>query len=228
MVLDLAKVKKVILVWAYETLNSHFPEYFNDNDYINTSGAKVVNSPNVYWANTVTDRPLDATLCYLTLVNDESYSLGSDDIFYYNEETNKTYYKIVEPHEITVRFSVASMKNKSLELSALQAQNLAYNACSYLKMMLKTGSTSDYFRYDNEITNEPILVCTQPNNMSNILEISDFEDTKGKFIYQFSCKFKFDLTTEIEKDKALKIHGTVTPDSKPELAQDFDIELTSD
>lgn len=226
--LDLAKVKKVILTWTYQTLNEYLPEYFNDNDYINTSGAKVVNSPNVYWSNTITDRPLDATLCYLSIISDESYTLGSDDIFYYDNNTNKFYCKIVEPHEITVRFSVCSMKNKTLNLSALQAQNLAYKACSYLKMILKSSSTSDYFTYDNDIIDEPILVCTQPNNMSNILEISDFEDTKDKFTYQFSCKFKFDLVTRIERDRAQKVHGTVIPDDKIELAQDFDISLNND
>lgn len=226
--LDLAKVKKVILTWTYTTLNEQFPDYFNDNDYTNISGAKVINSPNVYWSNTITDRPLDATLCYLTISSDESYTLGTDGTFYFNDNTQKFYYKITEPHEIMVRFSVVSMKNKSLNLSALQAQNLAYNACSYLKMMLKTGSASDYFTYDNDIVDEPILVCTQPNNMTGITEISEFEDTKDKFTYQFSCKFKFDLVTEIEKDKALKVHGTITPDSDPSLAQDFDIELQSD
>lgn len=225
--LDLAKVRLVILTWTYNTLNSQYPNYFNKNPYKNIAGATVTNSPNVYWADTVSDRPIDATECYLDIISDDSSSFGTDGE-YYQDTDNKYYYKITEQHEVTVSFTVSSMKNKLLELSALQAQNLTYNACSYLKMMLKTGSASDYFRYENEIIDEPILVCTQPANMSEITDTSIFEDTRNRHTNTFSCKFRFDVVTKREVNKAQSIYGTVVPNETPDLAQDFEVELETE
>lgn len=223
--LDLGKVRQVILTWTYNTLNTKYPEYFNKNDYINTAGAKVVNSPNVYWADTVRDRPVDATECYLDIESDESYSLGTDGEFFEGSD-GKFYYKVTEQHEVAITFAVTSMKNDKLHLSALQAQNLTYNACSYLKMMLKTCSASDYFRYENDIVEEPILVCTQPRNMSAITDTSIFEDTRNRHTNQFSCKFRFDIVTEREVDKAQKIDYLLRYNTP--TAQGVEIEFESE
>ena len=106
------------------------------------------------------------------------------------------------------------MKNDKLGLTALQAQNLTYNACSYLKMLLKSGSASDYFRYENEILT-PISVCSQNRNVSEITDISIFEDTRNRQTNQFSCKFAFDQTDRLEVDMAQNICNEIqTEDSE--------------
>ena len=92
--LDISKVKKVILTWTYKTLNSEFPQYFNTDNYINTSGILVKNSPNVYWADTIRDRPLDATECYLVVNSDTSASFGVDGECFFDEVKQKYYYKM--------------------------------------------------------------------------------------------------------------------------------------
>lgn len=198
--------KKAVLTWVYNTLNNKFPEYFNSDPYINLDGVTVKNCPNVYWADTVRDRPIDATECYLEIISDESHTFGSDNKIF--ERDNKFYRELIEPHEVTVNFAISSMKNKSLNLTALEAQNLSYNACSYLKMLLKSGSASDYFCYENEILT-PILVCSQNRNVSDITNISIFEDTRNKHTHQFSCKFRFDQVDEVEIDMAQNIFNEV-------------------
>lgn len=224
---DFEYVKQVILTWTYNTLNSEYPLFFNKNDYTNTQGVLVKNSPNVYWQNTVANRPLDATQCVLTVVRDRSYTFGSDGKFYQDETDNKYYYEVSEPHDLTVRFAISSMKNETLNITALQAQNLAYNSCSYLRMLLKSGSASDYFTYDNEIKT-PILVGSQSKNISEILNISDFEDTKDKFTYQFSCIFRYDFNSKREVDRGMGVYGSIVSNDVVELAQDFDIHLNTE
>lgn len=220
---NLSLFKTALLEWTYNTLNSKFPEYFNKDSYINLDGQQVTNSPNVYWADSVRDRPLDATECYLDLIGDESVSFGTDGKFFYDEETDKWYYELIEPHEITVNFAISSMKNKKLNLTALQAQNLTYNAISYLRMLLKSGSASDYFCYDNEYLT-PILVCSQNRNVSEITDTSIFEDTRNRHTNQFSCKFSFNEVSRREVDLAQNIYNQVIYD-KTETGEDVYIDF---
>lgn len=200
--------KQAVLTWVYNTLHAEFPDYFNKDSYINLDGQQVDNHANVYWSDTVRDRPLDATECCLSIINDESVSWGTDGEFYEDKTTGKWYYKLEEPHEITVNFMITSMKNKKLNLTALQAQNLSYNAISYLRMLLKSGSASDYFCYENEILT-PILVCSQNKNMSEITDTSIFEETKNRHTTQFSCKFQYTTISKREVDKAQRIFADV-------------------
>lgn len=205
---EISLFKKTVLTWVYQTLNSKFPKYFNNNPYRNLDGQTIKNAPNVYWADSISDRPLNATSCYLDIISDESPSFGTDSTVYQDETDGKYYRKLREPHEVTVNFSITSMKNGKLGLTALEAQNLTYNACSYLKMLLKSGSASDYFRYENGILT-PILVCSQAKNVSEILDTSIFEDTRNRHTNQFSCKFSFDQIDKYEIDVAQNVFNEV-------------------
>lgn len=220
---ELSKFKTAVLNWVYNTLNGEFPDYFNKESYTNLDGLLVKDSPNVYWGDTVRDRPLDATECWLDVINDEAVNWGSDGEYYQDTESGKWYYKLSDLHEITVNFAVTSMKNKKINLTALQAQNLAYNACSYLRMLLKSGSASDYFCYENEYLT-PILVCSQNKNVSEITDTSIFEDTKSRHTCQFSCKFRYDQVSRREVDLAQGAHVDVMQ-SDGEIADSIDIEL---
>lgn len=213
---EVSLFKKAVLTWVYQTLNAKFPKYFNNNPHKNLDGQTIKNAPNVYWADSVSDRPINATSCYLDIISDDSTSFGSDSIFYQDETDGKYYRKLREPHEVIVNFSITSMKNDKLGLTALEAQNLTYNACSYLKMLLKSGSASDYFRYENGILT-PILVCSQNKNVSEILDTSIFEDTRNRHTNQFSCKFSFDQIDKYEVDVAQNVFNEVkTINSKGE------------
>lgn len=205
---EMSLFKKAVLTWTYQTLNNKFSEYFNNKPYKNLDGQTVKNSPNVYWADSVSDRPINATSCYLDIVSDKSDSFGTDGKFYYDETDKKYYRELVEPHDVTVNFVITSMKNDKLGLTALEAQNLTYNACSYLRMLLKSGSASDYFRWENDIFT-PILVCSQSKNVSEILDTSIFEDTRNRHTNQFSCMFTFDQVDRYETDVAHNIYNDV-------------------
>jgi len=195
---ELKKVKQAILTWTYNTLNSKFGTYFKITE----------NKPNVYWSETMQFRPVDATECFLDLLSDDSESFGVDGAFYYNETDHKYYNTIEETHVITINFAVSSMKSESLGLSALQAQNLAYEACSYIRRMLKSSSSSDYFSFDNEIIT-PILVLSQNKNISSIEDTSDFEETRGRHTCQFSCKFRYDVIDTVEAQVAVDAQVTL-------------------
>lgn len=222
---EMSLFKATVLTWAYNILNKEFPQYFNKSSYKNSDGQLIKDSANVYWADSVRDRPLDATECCLDIISDEAVNWGTDDVFYQDTDGN-WYYRLKEFHEITVNFAVTSMKNDKLNLTALQAQNLSYNACVYLRMLLKSGSASDYFCYENDFL-KPILVCSQNSNVSEITDTSIFEDTKDRHTCQFSCKFRYDQVSRREVDLAQKIYGMVIPDGKQDLAQSFDIDLTN-
>ena len=216
--------KQAVLTWVYNTLHAEFPDYFNKDSYINLDGQQVDNHANVYWSDTVRDRPLDATECCLSIINDESVSWGTDGEFYEDKATGKWYYKLEEPHEITVNFMITSMKNKKLNLTALQAQNLSYNAISYLRMLLKSGSASDYFCYENDYLT-PILVCSQNKNLSEITDTSIFEDTKSRHTNRFSCVFRYDQISKREQDVAHGIYAEVQYEDEDGIAQSVDFNI---
>lgn len=207
---EMSLFKTAVVTWVYDILHNEFPEYFNSEPYTSIDGVLTENAPNVYWANTLKNRPIDATECYLDIVSDESICSGTDGKFYIeNEGDTYGYYKLTESHFVTVNFVVSSMKNKSLNLTALQAQNLSYNAISYLRMMLKSGSASDYFCYENDYLKN-ILVCSQNSNMSNITDTSMYEETRNKHTNQFSCKFRFDVVSKRKVDLAQKVYADAT------------------
>lgn len=215
---ELTLFKTAVLQWVYNTLHAEFPNYFNKQSYKNLDGLLIKDSPNVYWADTTRDRPLDATECYLDIVSDEAINWGTDGEFFQDKDSGKWYYQLKEYHEITVMFAVTSMKNTNLKLTALQAQNLTLNATSHLRMLLKSGSASDYFCYDNEYL-QGILVCSQNKNISQITDTSVFEDTKNRHTNQFSCVFRYDLTSRREMDLAQK--ASIDINDKPSIEIDL-------
>ena len=99
---ELSKFKKVVLTWVYQELNKKYPQYFNKNPYVNLDGQTVNNSPNVYWSDSISDRPLNATSCYLDIISDDSPSFGTDSKVYQDETDGKYYRELKEQHEIIV------------------------------------------------------------------------------------------------------------------------------
>ena len=90
---ELSKFKKVVLTWVYQELNKKYPQYFNKKPYVNLDGQTVNNSPNVYWSDSISDRPLNATSCYLDIISDDSPSFGTDSKVY-QDETDGKYYRM--------------------------------------------------------------------------------------------------------------------------------------
>src|SRR5574344_408804 len=209
---EIQNVKQAILTWTYSQLNSRYPDYFKISKYTSTVTQKEKSAPNVYWINTISDRPELATECYLDVSLDQSVNKGTDGEFYYNSTDQKYYNKVEETHILTVYFIISSMKregsNGSVILSDVQAQNLVLDACSYLRRMLKSQYAGDYFLYNNELFT-PIFVLAQQKDVTDIEDTSEFEETRNRHTCQFSCKFSFTITDSIEAQlsKGVTVNG---------------------
>ena len=64
---EIKNVKEAILTWTYNQLNSRYPNNFKISEYTSTITGKTKKAPNVYWINTIPDRPELATECYLDI-----------------------------------------------------------------------------------------------------------------------------------------------------------------
>lgn len=81
---EIQNVKKTILTWTYNMLNGRFPNDFKMISYTDTIAGKTITKtiPNVYWINTLPDRPELATECYLDITLDHIPQNGTDGKFY--------------------------------------------------------------------------------------------------------------------------------------------------
>src|SRR5574344_444127 len=95
---EIQNVKQAILTWTYNQLNSRYPDYFKISKYTSIITQKEKNAPNVYWINTITDRPELATECYLKISSKKSIKKRTDGEFYYNKKKKKYYNKVEETH----------------------------------------------------------------------------------------------------------------------------------
>lgn len=188
--MSLIKAKKVIRKYTCDLLKAHDSEFFTNE--------------NTAWINTDENRNgnPERTECFLALTADDSYGFSIDREFYLDEEDVSTedVYKTkqVEIHTITVMFGVTSMSKKGV-LTPLEAQNLAYTACSHIRKNFKTLASSSYFLYENDVFT-PIHILS--NDMSDVTDMSEFEETKYRYTFQFSCKFRFDEVGSVVTSKA--------------------------
>ena len=231
---EIKNVKGAILTWTYNILNSAFPDNFKELTETTTkiingkSVSKTLTYPNVYWSDTRKNRPSDAVGCILRIISDKTAnSKGTDGEFYLNEDNDKYYTKLEDTHIITVKFAVNTMKKDnsdgSSELTDLQADNLAHQACSHLRMLLKSEQSSSYFLYDNTILT-PIFVLSQGADLSDIDSLFEYEETRGRHIVQFTCKFAFNVIDAVETKLA---HGVsiVEYDENDEEIDTIEIEF---
>jgi hypothetical protein len=179
--MSLTLAKKAIITYVFDLLNGKYPTYFPTKR-------------EVYWADTVKIRPLDATECYLQVLEQESMCWGIDGEIIYNETEDKYEKRQLERNIITVNIAVTSMK-KNGGLSGLQAQNLANEACNFIRRQIKSGEASNYFLYDNTIFTP---IYTISNELSSVDDVSVFEETRNRHTFQFQAKFRYDIDELID------------------------------
>ena len=231
---EIQNVKYTIFTYIFGLLKSKWPQYFNH--FKDETENKINTYYTVYWADTRPDRPNDAVECLMRITGDAvANTRGSDGPFHEvittstTGSTSTTYVTdIIDTHIITVKFAINAMRKENkqtgqTELSDLEADNLALSAASYLRLMLKSTQSSNYFLYDNEIFT-PIFVLSTGSDLSDIDEAFEFEDTRGSHTYQFTCNFSFDVTEAIDSELAKQAHVYVNDDTGSE-AQEFTIKL---
>jgi len=200
-------VKKAISSYVYDLLVTKYPQYFGLQTFINEEGT-TINYPNVYWAGTVVYRPIDATECFLDITKAESLVFGIDGKFYKGTD-DKYYIEEEEPILITVNIAVTSMKNTKLNLNDFKAQNLVSEVSAYIRNRLKSGSALEYFGYDNTIYT-PIQVLSSVGDMTEVEDVSYFEETQNRFTGQFSCKFRYSEKGSREAKVATNVNVNLT------------------
>lgn len=216
-------VKKAIVSYIYDILNTKNSAIFKEYTTTNPTGT-TIKYKNVYWSETLEYRPIDATECCLDVLKIESINTkGIDSDFYYDDTLDKFQTKTKEDIIVTVNFNVTSMKNKGLSLTDLQAQNLVNDTCMYIRNQLKSGSAFNYFQYDNEIFT-PIETLIQQGDLSDIEDVSRFEDTKYRHTSQFSCKFRYTEVGSYDTSLAQGAHIEIGED---ELAQNVEIDIVT-
>ena len=206
--MNIIAVKKAIRDYIYTILNTQYPTYFKEQDYTQPN-TPTKTAKNVYWASTMTYRPLDATECILDVISNNSFTWGIEGEIFKVEGTgtldDKYYYEEKERRILTVNILVTSMKNEKLGLTDLTAQNLALDACTHISNRLKSGSALNYFYYDNTIFT-PIEVLTGSEDLTDVDDVSYFEDTQNRHTCQFSCKFRYNETGSREVQLAQGAH----------------------
>lgn len=209
--MSLIKVKASIRSYIKDLLKIKYPSYFNDN--------------NTIWINTQDDKQVlensfDRIECYLAIISNDNVGWGIDGIFYLDEDLSTTtdvwVTEQIETNLITVNIAVTAMKKKNV-LTGLEAQNLAQEACSYIRKSLKSLATMNYFQYDNTFFT-PIHVIS--SDMSQVTDVSEFEETTGRHTFQFTCLFRFDDISSVVTPKAESIDVEL---SGTDIDIDFDI-----
>ena len=93
----------------------------------------------------------------------------------------------------------------------------------YIRNRLKSGSALEYFEWDNDIFT-PIEVITTDGDLTNIEDVSEFEETKNRFTSQFSCKFKYSEIGSRETKVATGAHVDLE-ELTDNTNDDFDIKF---
>lgn len=207
--MSLGKVKASIQSYIKGLLKTKYPSYFDDN--------------NTVWVNTQDDKEVlensfDRIECYLAIISNDNVGWGTDGKFYLDEDLSTTtdvwVTEQIETNLITVNIAVTAMKKKNV-LTGLQAQNLAQEACGYIRKSLKSLAAMNYFQYDNTFFT-PIHVIS--SEMSQVTDVSDFEETTGRHTFQFTCLFRFDDIGSVITPKAESANVELT-------GTDIDIEF---
>lgn len=209
--MSLGKVKASIRSYIKGLLKTKYPDYFDDN--------------NTVWINTQDDKAIlekdfDRIECYLAIISNDNVGWGVDGRFYLDEDLSTTsdvwVTEQIETNLITVNIAVTAMKKKGV-LTGLQAQNLAEEACGYIRKNLKSLATMNYFQYDNTFFT-PIHVIS--NEISTVVDVSEFEETTGRHTFQFNCLFRFDDIGSVITPKAESANVTLIAEN---IDYDFDI-----
>lgn len=196
---NIINVKETIRSFIKNKLVSDFPLFFPTNN------------KKVYWEDTKPNDREDFPYCFLEI---ESETIdGYDDFNKYELRTIssvKHLYKIETEHNnIVVGFNICSSRddtnvNNALKLNGLQSQNLAQKMIRTLRRKLRNDESLSWFSDGNNPYNFRIGIETQ--NISPIQYLPDWEETRDKHKFRFTCSFNWIDVYETEVDIAEAIN----------------------
>lgn len=182
-------VNGAILSYVLDRLSNKYPEYFSIDK--------------VFWSDTISERP-EMPYCYLYEIGDDS--LGDTTEVDDKRDSQGKYLSTIEIDRSVITLSINVCTMKDVNLSGLQAKNLAKAITRYLRRLFKSPQSLDYFQYENEYYTPIAITYT-----SDLRYIPDFEDTTTKFKFSFDVSFAFHevFEDEIDTKKAMGMHAEV-------------------
>lgn len=196
---NIINVKEAIRSFIKSKLVADFPLFFP------------IDNKKVYWEDTKPNDREDFPYCFIEI---ESETVDGFDDFggYELREIDdvKHLYKIEAEHNnIIVAFNICSTRddtntNVSLKLNGLQSQNLAQQMIRMLRRKLRSDESLSWFSNGNNPYNLKIGIETQ--DISQIQYIPDWEETKDKHRFRFTCPFNWVDKYETEVDIAEAIN----------------------
>lgn len=150
----------------------------------------------IYWEWTRSDVRNIFPYIYLEVEADET--IGQSAFHSYEKRTvNNTtkFYRIDKQyHVFSVGINICTMTKDDLSLNGLQAQNLGSSIARLLRRKFMSDESTDWFA--QAYNNDTIQIGVQTEEISNILYLPEYEDTKPKHRYRFTCTFNWTDTFE--------------------------------
>lgn len=141
-----------------------------------------------------------STLPYIIL-EVESESTLDYGVFSSYQKIGDTLYRIdKEFNVLTIGFNFHTMRDDSNGINGFQAQSLSEKLARLIRRKLKSDDSLSWF--PNSQNDDGVPIGVESQNMSDILYLPDYEDTKVNHRTRFTCPFNWQDTYQTEVDIA--------------------------
>lgn len=186
---NIIAVKTAIHQFVRAELVLEFPTYFT--------------SPNeqIYWENTRINDRGGFPYCFLEIENEEVLGFGDFELYkVVTVDGVKHLYRVdKEFNVLTIGFNFCAMRddlNGSAPLNGLEAQSIAQRMARHIRRKLRSDDALDWFNYaENDAS---LQIGLQTENLTDISYLSEYEETKPKHRFRFTCPFNWTDVYETE------------------------------
>lgn len=156
----------------------------------------------IYWEWTRSDGRSIFPYIFFEIESDDTlgYSTFSSYEKRIIDEETKFYRIDKEFHILTIGFNFCSMRDDINGLTGLEAQNLANSLARLIRRKLMSDESLDWFNYAGNT--DGVHIGTQTQDISIVQYLPDYEDTKPKHRFRFTCPFNWEDTYETEINMA--------------------------
>lgn len=143
---------------------------------------------------------------FFEIENIESKSQGTFHSYNIVEGDTKKIYRVdKEFNIITIGINVCTMSDGTTALNGINSQNLGNLIIKLLKRKLKSQEAIVWF--SEKGNKDAIEIGIFNNDISSILYLPEYEDTRPRHRYRFTCQFNWldSFETELELGKGAKI-----------------------
>lgn len=172
---SIVKVKMAILDFISDNVKTEFPAFYTEDQQI-------------YFEDTQPDLRNYFPYIYLSVEDDDNEGHGVFGGYQLGEEDGEKVLNRIDKENNIISVSFSSCAMSDDVLSGLQAQNLAQQVIRYIRRLLKSDASREYFGYTNSYN---IKVGVNSHKITKIQYAPEYEDTNYKHRYYFSCEFNW-------------------------------------